>query len=379
MTDNSELDQTTKKSFKRILIAILAVVLLAIAIFIWLQQRTLAQKIGPPAADLSAGTKLILGMKLSSRIDELTDPLDSWQAEKLIEITPGDSAAIAARKLSDAGILPNPDLFVEYLVYCGADRRLFPGRYVVAPGVTIPQLAANLTDPGTTLIRFTLLKGTRLEEIAALIPSSGLPFSAEAFLQAAQSVSPENHPAGETSMEGYMLAGSYEIARDISVSRFIQGFSDAFRARLSEQLLNKIAAKGLTLKQAAILSSMITREAMRTEEYPLVASVFLNRSRAGMPFQSDPTVQFALGWQAATETWWKNPLSQQDLAINSAYNSYLNQGFPPTPISNFAFEALEALADAPETDYYFFRLRCDGSALHNFAATYAEHQANACP
>jgi UPF0755 protein len=112
---------------------------------------------------------------------------------------------------------------------------------------------------------------------------------------------------------------------------------------------------------------------------PLIASVFYNRLSAGMPLQADPTIQYALGFNAARSTWWTNPLSRTDLQFISAYNTYLHPGLPPGPISNPGLAALRAVAVPAQSDYLYFQARCDKSGLHNFARTLDEHHQNDCP
>ncbi|HET9907822.1 MAG TPA: endolytic transglycosylase MltG, partial [Anaerolineales bacterium] len=92
----------------------------------------------------------------------------------------------------------------------------------------------------------------------------------------------------------------------------------------------------------------------------------------------DPTVQYALGYDILAQTWWKNPLSLQDLQFNSPYNTYIYVGLPPSPIANPSLESLRAVAFPAETTYYFFRAKCDGSGFHLFAVSFEEHLANAC-
>jgi UPF0755 protein len=106
--------------------------------------------------------------------------------------------------------------------------------------------------------------------------------------------------------------------------------------------------------------------------------VFLNRLKAGMTLGSDPTVQYALGFDAARNTWWTNPLSAADLQFDSSYNTYIYVGLPPGPISNPAPSSLKALAYPQISSFYYFRARCDNSGYHVFAASLEEHIANAC-
>jgi UPF0755 protein len=90
-------------------------------------------------------------------------------------------------------------------------------------------------------------------------------------------------------------------------------------------------------------------------------------------------VQYALGFDPDKGVWWKNPLSLADLQVDSAYNTYQIQGLPPGPIANPSLNALRAVAFPAQTPYFYFRAACDGSGRHNFAETFEQHKANACP
>ena len=127
------------------------------------------------------------------------------------------------------------------------------------------------------------------------------------------------------------------------------------------------------------MASIIQREAVVESEMPLIASVFYNRLAAGMNLQTDPTVQYAIGYNVLQGTWWTNPLSLDDMKLDSPYNTYLYPGLPPGPISNPGLPALEAAAFPEQSNYYYFQAKCDGSGLHNFAETYQQHQQNYCP
>jgi len=120
-------------------------------------------------------------------------------------------------------------------------------------------------------------------------------------------------------------------------------------------LQEAIAQQGLNLHEALILASIIERETRASEEKATIASVFYNRLAAGMPLQTDPTVQYALGHDKTSQSWWKPALTMDDLKIDSPYNTYLYAGLPPGPISNPSLETLEAVAYPQQTPYFFFR------------------------
>ena len=97
-----------------------------------------------------------------------------------------------------------------------------------------------------------------------------------------------------------------------------------------------------------------------------------------MKLDSDPTTQYAIGYNEIQGTWWTNPLSWEDLKIDSPYNTYIYEGLPPNAICNPSKTAILAVINPAETPYYYFRAKCDGSGEHEFAVTYEEHLLNGC-
>jgi UPF0755 protein len=151
-----------------------------------------------------------------------------------------------------------------------------------------------------------------------------------------------------------------------------------FDNAIDSKMRNRFEENNLSLHQAVVLASIVQRESVASEEMPIIASVFYNRINLGMKLESDPTVQYAIGYYPEATTFWKNPLTFEDLWIQSFYNTYIYDGLPPGPICNPGLEALNAVAYPEKTSYYFFRASCDNSGTHQFSETFAEHQSNSC-
>ena len=367
---------------KRRLIPVAAAVLVLAAvltIFLSVRNRIRAAEdaFGPASPSLGTVQRIRLALQCSGLADRLTGLVSGNSGQFLLEIGEQESVSAVIGRIAE-GLGCDPELLRVYWIYTGADRQIRPGRYVLSGGMSVPQITDLLTAAGKSLVRFAFLSGMRLEELAELIDASGFTFSGEDFLNAAKNVDPSVHPAGGHSLEGYFVPGTYEMSRGISLEDFLTNFIAVFRRRVQEPYEAAFNANGLSLEQAVIMSSMIAREAMSESEYKRIASVFYNRLAAGMKFESDPTAQYAIGWDEGSRSRWKMPLTAADVSVNSPYNTYVADGFPPGPICSSAVSIFEAVAEPEQTGYYYFRARCDNTPYHNFSRTYEEHVSYAC-
>lgn len=338
---------------------------------------------GPPTQGLGVSERLYLSTLLYLRADALLEPNDQLIDPFAFAVALGEPPQSIASRLEASGAIPDAGAFVAYLEYAGLDRTIQAGDYELEPSLSPVEIAESLQDATPKEVTFSILPGWRLEEIAASLPTSGLEFSPSEFLTAARAW-PADRPLFEdlppgTTLEGFLLPGTYEVPRQSGVRMFLAILLDSFESSLSPDLRAEFGRQGLTLYEAVTLASIVQRESVIPEEMPLIASVFLNRLVIDMPLEADSTVQYALGYNDRQKTWWTNPLTSRDLQVDSPYNTYRHPGLPPSPIANPGLEALRAVAFPAQTAYYYFRAACDGSGRHLFATTFAEHLQNACP
>ncbi len=354
-------------------------VVLAAFVFIFVPYQA-ARTFGPPGASLRGFQRLQYAALLLWHGQALTQPLDSRAGEMSFRINPGEGAATVAMRLEQEGFIGDAEAFTTYLVYAGLDTGIQAGEFVLSPALAPLQIAHKLQDATPTQIKFVVLPGWRLEEVAATLPTSGFSISPDSFLSEARRPRPRFDflPSGATA-EGFLLPGTYTLPRDLQARQLVETLMNNFALALSPELRAAFGRQGLEVYQAVTLASIVQREAAQVDEQPIIASVFLNRLAAGMRLETDPTVQYAIGLNPATGSWWKSPLALGDLQIDSPYNTYRIDGLPPGPIASPALSALQAVAYPAQTPYYFFRARCDGSGRHLFAETFEEHLQNACP
>lgn len=302
--------------------------------------------------------------------------------EQLFAIQPGESVNSVAFRLEEDNLIQDAAVFRLYMVYAGKDQTMQAGNYSLSPAMQPLKIADLIQNPISQEVTFVILAGWRAEEIANLLPTSGLAITPGDFLRFIESPAGLNFPDGvdaANGLEGYLAPGEYQLRRDISVEKLIQTFLDRFAGELTQDMRAGFERQGLTLPEAVTLASIVEKEGVVDTERPMIASVFYNRLQAGMKLDSDPTVQYALGYNANKQTWWTNPLSLDDLQTDSPFNTYLYAGLPPHSISNPGLTALQAVAYPAQSPYYYFRARCDGSGTHAFAKTFEEHVQNACP
>jgi UPF0755 protein len=346
-------------------------------------QKQVRITFGQPDPSLGELQALYLSFSLLMHSDDLTRPVNQNGAAQTFKIPAGESTGKVIERLENQGLINNASAFRSFLQYRGLDRTLQAGEHTISPAMNALQIAAELQDATPDQVTFVILAGWRLEEIAAALPTSGLDISPENFLEATRRL-PERYVrdfqgTSGASCEGFFLPGSYELKRNLRVDQLVDLILQTFDDRLSTEIRQDFEKQGLTVYQGVTLASIIQKEAMLPEEMPVIASVFINRLSIGMKLDSDPTVQYALGYNKNKKTWWKAPLQPADLDIQNSYNTYLNAGLPPGPISNPSLNALEAVANPAQTPYFYFRASCEHDGKHVFAQTYQEQIDNACP
>ena len=284
-----------------LLIATLGILsLVALAFFIPLAAQ---QSFGEPSSSLNSWQRISYGYELVLNAGDLTQPSDPAGVDQLFVIRTGESVVSISDRLEQAGLIRSASTFRAYLLWTGLDTVIQTGTYRISPAKTGFDIAQMLKSTTLTEVTFTILPGWRTEEIAASIPTSGLEFPAGAFLAAAAapSLSQDLIPAG-ASAEGFLFPDTYILSRTTTADQLVSILIQGFVSHLPAGYSDAIAENGLTLHQAVILASIIQREAVVEEEMPLIASVFYNRLAIGMKLETDPTVQYALGYNAAQDT-----------------------------------------------------------------------------
>ena len=167
-----------------------------------------------------------------------------------------------------------------------------------------------------------------------------------------------------------ILPDTYEFYWTVTPHQFMQRMEKEYNAFWSTRDLNDLKDPN-DLKDLIILASIVEEETNHGPEKPMIASVYLNRLKRGMPLQADPTVKYAVG------DFTLRRILNKHLAVESPFNTYLHTGLPPAPICLPSKATIDAVLKAPQTNYLYFCASEQLDGTHRFAATLAEHNRNA--
>jgi UPF0755 protein len=339
-----------------------------------------SEEVNAGSLQMSSLERTLIGLYLNLRKSDIESPAGSDSTAVVFTINPGESAATIAPRLQREGLVADSQLFLYVVRYRGLDAQLEAGEYKLRADMTMEEIIDNLQHGRLREVTVTIPEGKRAEEVAALLEESGI-VDSESFMAAVRSGSTaydflSDRPAdAPTTVEGYLFPETYRIPVDYDAAQILDLLLSTFGERFTVEMRQAAANEGLTVHQVVTLASIVEREAVVAEERPIIASVYLNRLEQGMYLQSDPTVQYALGYQEDTGQWWKIPMSlDEDVQVDSPYNTYMYPGLPPGPICSPGLASIEAVLNPADTPYLFFFSKFDGS--HAFAETYEEHLRN---
>ncbi|MDQ3931150.1 MAG: endolytic transglycosylase MltG [Chloroflexota bacterium] len=300
-------------------------------------------------------------------------------------INPGENVNDIAANLERQDIIDSAFWFGIQLRSSGKDILIKAGTFQLRTHMDNSEVIEVLTapvadEPG---VRFTVIEGFRLEEIAEKLGAQGL-LTPTTFLEAATSPAGVAKYAGTflqesgapptATLEGYLFPDTYEIKQNPgdNTDAVIKIMLDTMQQRITPEMREKLAAQGRTVHQMLTVASIVQREGVVREELSTIAAVYWNRVDQGMLLNADPTTQYAVG---ASPQWWPE-LTLDQLQVDHPYNTYKVVGLPPGPICAPGLAAIEAAVNPEATDYLYFVAKNDGSHTHVFARTLEEHERN---
>jgi UPF0755 protein len=293
-------------------------------------------------------------------------PGPAYVGPVVLPVSEGARFEEIARELGRLGIVRSPALLRLWARVTGRDRGVAWGDYLLQPPLTPAAVLDRLAAGPDPVGRVTIPEGLTVAETIAILAERGRGERArfEALLADRSFLAAHGVPAA--GVEGYLFPDTYVFPSTMSPEGILAEMLDRFREQFAGAVGDRTPPGGLTPHQIVTLASLIEEETTRPEEQRLVSAVFHNRLRRGMRLQSDPTVLYGRDGEG-------RQITRTDLARQTAYNTYVIAGLPPTPIANPGRSALAAAVSPAPGDALYFVAQGDGS--HAFSATLAEHNA----
>ena len=296
------------------------------------------------------------------------NPPGATAPQEIVTIPAGATVRVVADSLAAHGIIRSPIGFRILTRVRGQDRKLQQGVYAFRRGEGALAALRALVSGRALLQRFTVPEGFTLLDIAEAA-ERGLGIPRDSFLAAARDTALlREFEIPARSFEGFLQPETYLVSLGISAPKMVRVMAATFAGNWRPEWDALIRERGLDRRSVVILASIVETEARVDPDRPLIAAVYQNRLRLGMPLQADATVQYAL--QLATGER-KVRLWEKDYRFPSEYNTYLHPGLPPGPVGAPGQKSLEAVLRPAPVGYLYFVARSDGS--HIFSRTYGEH------
>ncbi|MFA6051816.1 MAG: endolytic transglycosylase MltG [Methylobacter sp.] len=285
-----------------------------------------------------------------------------------IEIEKGDSFNQITDKLIAQNLAIKPLWFKVIAFQDESFKKLKPGEYELAPGLTVPEILALFVQGKTKQHTITFPEGWSFKEILREIEKNPDIEHTLAGSDLGNLMSKLKAGMNMPSPEGLFFPDTYFFEKHMSDVSLLKRAYDKMQTVLQQEWLNR--AVGLPFKtpyEALILASIVEKETGAKAERPLIAGVFIRRLEQDMLLQTDPTVIYGMGEN------YKGDIGYADLTNATPYNTYVVKGLPPTPIAMPGRDAINAVLHPDSSGNLYFVSRGDGT--HVFSMTLEDHNA----
>lgn len=319
---------------------------------------------------------LIVGIALWFLIELFQPFTGSGQGRVTVTIPPKASTSQIADILDREGVIsctfPSCTLLFELRAKLDG-RTLLSGTYHLKRGMSFEDAIGVLATapPAAKVKEITIIPGETRVHVSALLHAQGEKGSYLAATRRSPLLNPAAYgaPARTPDLEGFLFPDTYQLRVPVSIRALVADQLKDFKRQFATVNMTYARSRHLTAYDVLTVASLIQKEANRTHDFPLVASVIYNRLRLGMPLQLDATTRYATGN-------FTRPLTASQLNSPSPWNTHNHRGLPPTPINSPALTAIQAAAHPAQTNYlYFVNRPCQSGALA-FASTYSAQLAN---
>lgn len=272
------------------------------------------------------------------------------------------------QSLVDNNIIHNTfffDLVSKQLKY---PRLIKPGRYQIKKGSSLFGLIRKLRSGNQTAVNLVINKLRLKEDLAQKIAAHFECDSASVMQVLSDPETLRKYQVNDNTIMSIVIPNTYSLFWNTSAGNILDKLFREKEKFWNEDRLAKAKSLNLSPVQVYTMASIVEEETNKAEDKGKIASVYLNRISKGMKLQADPTVKFAMKDFGLKRILFKH------LVYPSPFNTYVYPGLPPGPICTPSITTIDAVLNAPETNYIFFVAKPDFDGYSNFASTYSEHK-----
>lgn len=291
--------------------------------------------------------------------------------EKFFYIHSGATYGQVKDSLIENKIIGNEFWFGKVASYSNYDKNVKAGKYKIKDGMSVVSLVKMLRSGHQSPVNLVITKLRTKEDLAKKIGANFETDSLHAidFLNNNDSVL--QFDVDTNTVMTIVIPNTYTYTWNTSITNILRKLDEEEKHFWNKERLQKAEQLHLTPKEVYTLASIVEEETNRSEDKGKIASVYINRLRKGMKLAADPTIKFAMKDFELKRIYYKY------LSYPSPYNTYINSGLPPGPINTPSIKTIDAVLNAPETDYLFFVARANSGGLSDFATSFKEHSAYA--
>ncbi len=298
---------------------------------------------------------------------ELFGPTVSSPENNFFYIHTGSGYLQLKNDLRNENITGNDFWLDKVAKYAGYDENVKPGKYRISKGMSIVSLVRMLRAGRQEPVNLVITKLRTKEDLARKIGNGFETDSISVIKFLNNNDSLLQFDVDTNRMMTIVIPNTYTFTWNTSLQKILKKLYTEEKKFWNNERVQEAQKIGLSPKEVYTLASIVEEETNKQADKGKIASVYLNRKRKGMRLAADPTIKFAM------KNFELKRIYTKYLSYPSPYNTYLNAGLPPGPISTPSIKTIDAVLNMPETDYLFFVARADFSGYSDFATTYAEH------
>ena len=255
--------------------------------------------------------------------------------------------------------------------HSGYSENIHTGRYAIEPGDGPITIFRKLKSGRQTSLNLTIPESRTMDRLAAIL-SNKLMLDSATIAEALTSQEVCEKLGYDTcTIAAMFVPNTYNVYWNMSIDELLQRMQKEHDRFWKGDREAKAAEMQMTPIEVCTLASIIDEETSNNAEKPMIAGMYMNRLKEGMPLQADPTIKFAL------KQFELKRIYNKLLNTESPYNTYRNEGLPPGPIKIASIKGIDAVLNYTSHDYLYMCAKEDFSGTHNFARTYQEHLKNA--